>query len=194
MLNGKKLERSYRMKTSDLTHIALSTAFLCVCAQISLPLPFFPVPFTLQVFAIFFLSILLLPRQSFIAVLIYVVLGALGLPVFAGGSSGIGILLGKTGGFLLSFPFCAYLVSWTHRRFNKYGYWVGVIIGLSLTYIAGTLQLSFITKTPIGAIVWGMLPLALMDLIKAVVAFTVASPITRILKQLVPTFTERRAG
>ena len=181
------------MKTSDLTHIALSTAFLCVCAQISLPLPFFPVPFTLQVFAICFLSILLTPRQSFMAVLIYVVLGALGLPVFAGGSSGIGILLSKTGGFLLSFPFCAYLVSWTHRRLNKYGYWVGVIIGLGFTYVAGTLQLSFITRTPISAILWAMLPLALTDLVKAIAAFAVASPITRILRQLIPTFAERRA-
>lgn len=174
------------MKTSDLTHIALGTAFLCVAAQISLPLPVFPVPFTLQVFAIFFLSILVPPRQSLMTVLMYILLGALGLPVFAGGSSGIGILMGKTGGFLLSFPFCEYLISWMHKRFDTYGYWVGITVGLCITYTAGVLQLSFISNTPFRVILWGMLPLLLMDLLKAIAAYTVAYPITKVLKQLIP--------
>jgi len=65
-------------------------------------------------------------------VLMYILLGALGLPVFAGGSSGIGILMGKTGGFLLSFPFCSYLISWMHKRFDTYGYWVGITVGYAL--------------------------------------------------------------
>ena len=174
------------MKTSELTHIALGTAFLCVAAQISLPLPVFPVPFTLQVFAIFFLSILLQPRQSLMTVLMYILLGALGLPVFAGGSSGIGILVGKTGGFLISFPFCAYLISWMHKTLDTYGYWLGTTIGLCITYAAGILQLGFISNTPFKVILWGMLPLVLMDLLKALAAYTVAYPITKVLKQFIP--------
>jgi biotin transport system substrate-specific component len=116
----------------------------------------------------------------------YILLGALGLPVFAGGSSGIGILAGKTGGFLLSFPFCAYLISWMHKRLDTYGYWVGITIGMCIIYVAGVLQLSFILNTPSRVILWGMLPLMLMDLLKAIAAYTVAYPITRILKQLIP--------
>jgi len=73
-----------------------------------------------------------------------------------------------------------------HKRFDTYGYWVGITVGLCITYTAGVLQLSFISNTPFRVILWGMLPLLLMDLLKAIAAYTVAYPITKVLKQLIP--------
>jgi len=76
------------MKTSDLTHIALVQLFVCSCSNLFATTSF-SCTFTLQVFAIFFLSVLMPPRQSLMTVLMYILLGALGLPVFAGGVWGL---------------------------------------------------------------------------------------------------------
>ena len=91
------------MKNSRLTQIVfigLFAALIAVCSQIQIP---GPVPFTLQTFAVFLAAGLLGGKRGSIAVLIYILLGAIGLPVFAGFKGGIGALLGTTGGYILGF-------------------------------------------------------------------------------------------
>src|SRR5450631_1090169 len=90
--------------------------FVALCAHISLPLLFSPVPLTMQPFAVLLLALLLGPRTAFSAMLLYLAEGAAGLPVFAPGAGGMLQLLGPTGGYLLSYPFVAPLVSWLSRR------------------------------------------------------------------------------
>src|ERR1700730_7008426 len=93
-----------------------ATAFVGVCAHISFPLPFTPVPLTLQNFAVILVGMALGPVAGFSAMLLYLAAGALGLAVFTPSSSGgIAHLLGPTGGFLFSYPLAAATAGWVIR-------------------------------------------------------------------------------
>jgi biotin transport system substrate-specific component len=94
-----------------------ATAFVAACAYISLPLPFTPVPFTLQNFAVILVGMALGPIAGFSAMVLYLAEGALGLPVFtpSGGPAGMAHLLGPNGGFLFSYPLAAATAGWVAR-------------------------------------------------------------------------------
>ena len=93
-----------------------ATAFVAACAHISFPLPFTPVPLTLQNFAVILVGMALGPVAGFSAMVLYLAEGALGLPVFTPYSSGgIAHLLGPTGGFLFSYPLAAATAGWVVR-------------------------------------------------------------------------------
>jgi biotin transport system substrate-specific component len=94
-----------------------ATAFVAACAHISLPLPFTPVPLTLQNFAVILVGMALGPIAGFSAMVLYLAEGALGLPVFtpSGGPAGMAHLLGPNGGFLFSYPLAAATAAWGVR-------------------------------------------------------------------------------
>ena len=94
-----------------------ATAFVAVCAHVSLPLPFTPVPLTLQNFAVILVGMALGPVAGFSAMVLYLAEGALGLPVFtpSGGPAGVAHLLGPNGGFLFSYPLAAAIAGWVER-------------------------------------------------------------------------------
>jgi biotin transport system substrate-specific component len=94
-----------------------ATAFVAVCAHISLPLPFTPVPLTLQNFAVILVGMALGPIAGFSAMVLYLAEGVLGLPVFtpSGGPAGMAHLLGPNGGFLFSYPLAAATAGWVVR-------------------------------------------------------------------------------
>jgi biotin transport system substrate-specific component len=94
-----------------------ATAFVAACAHISLPLPFTPVPLTLQNFAVILVGMALGPIAGFSAMVLYLAEGALGLPVFtpSGGPAGMAHLLGPNGGFLFSYPLAAATSGWLVR-------------------------------------------------------------------------------
>jgi biotin transport system substrate-specific component len=94
-----------------------ATAFVAACAHISLPLPFTPVPLTLQNFAVILVGMALGPVAGFSAMVLYLAEGALGLPVFtpSGGPAGMAHLLGPNGGFLFSYPLAAATAGWMVR-------------------------------------------------------------------------------
>lgn len=101
------------MKIKNLVFIALMTALICVCSWVTLSIG--PVPFTLQTFAMFLAFVILGGRDSSIAVAVYILLGIVGVPVFAGFKSGIGTITGPTGGFILGFLIAA-LLYWAVPR------------------------------------------------------------------------------
>jgi biotin transport system substrate-specific component len=94
-----------------------ASAFVAACAHISLPLPFTPVPLTLQNFAVLIVGMALGPVAGFSAMVLYLAEGALGLPVFtpSGGPAGMAHLLGPNGGFLFSYPLAAAIAGWMVR-------------------------------------------------------------------------------
>jgi biotin transport system substrate-specific component len=93
-----------------------ATAFVAVCAHISLPLPFTPVPLTLQNFAVLLVGMFLGPVAGFSAMVLYLVEGALGLPVFTPyAAGGVAHLLGPNGGYLFSYPIAAATAGWVVR-------------------------------------------------------------------------------
>ena len=95
--------RSRSFSVRDLTRVALMTAILAVCGWITIPLPEPMVPFTLQTFGVFLCLLILGGRDGTLAIAAYLLLGAVGAPVFSSFRGGLGVLLGSTGGYLTGF-------------------------------------------------------------------------------------------
>jgi biotin transport system substrate-specific component len=102
--------------------VLAGSALVAICSHISLTLWFTPVPLTMQPFAVLLIGLLLAPRLASATLAAYLVEGAMGLPVFAPGfgfGAGLAHLFGPTGGYLLSYPFAALLISYIWRRTNR---------------------------------------------------------------------------
>lgn len=155
----------------SLPRIALMTAITCVCAVIALPTPFSPAPITLSLFAVVLCGALLTPGAAFVCQVIYLLLGCVGLPVFSGFSSGIGILFGPTGGYLLTYPFLALLLSLIIRSRRKGAPLWGSAGALLLCYTGGSLWMCALTGCSFSAAVTvAVLPFLLPDIAKVALA------------------------
>lgn len=127
-----------KFRVLDISYIALLAALLAVCAWITIPLPM--VAFTLQTMGVFLALILLGGKRGTTAVLVYILLGAMGLPVFSGFRGGFGVLFGATGGYIFGFIFTA-LAYWaiTARLGETLPVQIfALILGLVLCYAVGT--------------------------------------------------------
>ncbi len=169
-------------QTYSITLIALGAAIVAVLSPLAIPVGI--VPITLQTLAIGLIATLLQPRESFFALLTYLVLGAAGLPVFAGGASGMGALFGPTGGFLFSFilvaPLLSYFLLKTERKF------ISILLtnlgAQFLILVLGTIWLKFFIGASWGtAFSVGFLPFILGAIIKAVIIAGVAVTLLNIL-------------
>jgi len=150
-----------------------------LAAQIAIPLPWSPVPITGQTFAVLLCGATLGARRAFLAQLLYLAEGAVGLPVFAGGALGIAKLLGPTGGYLLAFPFAAAVTGllaergWD-RHFSTM--LVAMLLGSSVIFGLGLIGLLRFVPAP-GLLAAGLWPFVPGDLIKSTLA-ALAFPIT----------------
>lgn len=118
----------------EMCSIAIFTAVICILAQIAIPMPS-GVPFTLQTFAVTLTAVILGGRKGSLALLIYLLLGAVGLPVFSGFKGGLHSFAGPTGGFLLSFPLMALSIGYgaDHRR-KRFFYPIMLSIGIIINF------------------------------------------------------------
>lgn len=132
-----------RDKTRTMCHTALATAVICVLSPIAVPVG--GVPVTLSLFAILLVSHLFSARVSSLATLLYVALGAVGVPVFAGFVGGFHVLVGPTGGFLTAYPIIALLTSNFGGTFKK-DCIMGVLSAV-LCYFTGSMWVAFTTRT-----------------------------------------------
>ncbi len=155
------------------------TLFVAICAHISIPLLFSPVPLTMQPFAVLLLALILGPRVAFLTLSLYLAEGAAGFPVFTPtGVGGILQLFGPTGGYLLSYPFVAIAVSWLART-EKPGFPTRVrsaAIGSALILLSGALWLALFThvslKMTLNAAILPFLP---GDTLKVIAAAAIAT-------------------
>ena len=158
------------MKTKQIVSGAFCTALTAVAAQISVPLPFTPVPFSMSVFAVYLAGALLPVRQAALSQLAYLLLGAAGLPVFAGFGAGAGVLAGPTGGFLAMYPVMAALVSLFCRGTGRKTvpvFAAGMFCALAACYLGGSLWLSASARVPWAkALSLAVVPFLPMDLVK----------------------------
>ena len=132
-----------------------ATAFVALCAHISIPLGFTPVPITLQPFAVLLLGLLLTPSDSFSALTVYLLEGAAGLPVFSPhGVGGLAHLFGPTGGYLLAAPFAACVAGLLYRAFQQRAWaaFAGAAIGDLILLATGALWLEVLTHTSFSAL------------------------------------------
>ena len=143
-----------KFSTRDLCFCAIGAALIAVCAWISIPAD---VPFTLQTFAIFAVCGLLGGKRGTVSVLVYLLLGAVGAPVFAGFRGGFAALIGTTGGYLVGFILLALIIAFAQARWGL-GQWVFVLsaaVGLLVCYAFGTAWF-LIVYTRTGAITLGV--------------------------------------
>ncbi len=167
-----------------MTRMALMAAVTAVAAQITIPL--FPVPFTLQVFAVVLTGLLLGPRHGALATAIYLLVGAVGVPVFAGFKGGLGIIFDPTGGYLISYPLAAAIAGLAAQTvahaaasaLRRRALALSVIAGtaaLTAIYALGMTWLMLVAQLPVlVALAQGVLPFVIFDLIKVVLAALVA--------------------
>ena len=163
------------MNTKKLTGIAACVALMAVCSWISIP---FAIPFTMQTFAVFVTIGLLGGRSATVAIGIYILMGAVGLPVFAGFSGGVGILFGNTGGYIIGFLASA-LLMWgieTVCGRGKIVLAISMVLGLVVCYAIGTFWFMAVYAKTSGAVGlgtvlgWCVIPFIIPDLIKIGIA------------------------
>ncbi len=161
------------------TRLALITGFAIftgIAAQVRIPLPFTPVPITLQVLAVILAGLLLGARDGFFSQLLYLGLVAAGLPLATGGLGGFAPFIGPTAGYLLSFPFAAALVGYLagdgSRRLHSFA---AALAGIAAIYLCGATWLALTLHLgPAQALALGVAPFFLADLAKALLAVLVA--------------------
>ena len=174
-----------RMKTKDLAACALMAAATAVCAQISVPLPG-GVPLTLSVAAVFLTGAVLGPGLAFASQLVYLLLGAFGLSVFAGFSSGLGTLLGPTGGYLLVYPLMAAAVALGRRLWGGRlpSLAASMLIALLLCYAGGTAWFMAATEKSLAVSLSAcVFPFVPVDLCKIALASVVGSRLESLIKR-----------
>ncbi|MCX8027793.1 MAG: biotin transporter BioY [Thermodesulfovibrionales bacterium] len=148
----------------------LGSIFIALSAQISVPLPFTPVPLTCQTFAVLLTGILLGAKRGLMSVLFYLSEGAMGMPVFAGAMGGFHVLLGPSGGYLVGFLPAVFLIGYLHEKGWTKGFFpllVALIVSNSLIYVFGVMHL--LTYTNIENVLYvGVYPFLIGDLLKVV--------------------------
>ncbi len=157
---------------------ALFAALTAAVSPIKIPLGFTPVPITLQTLMVLLAGAMLGGNLGALAMIIYVLVGALGLPVFAGGGSGFGALFGPTGGFLFGFIVAAYVVGKLVEKAKKPSYLqltIAMIIGSLVIYVFGVVVGIIVTGLPLTQILVGwVMPFIIGDIIKLLAAALIA--------------------
>ena len=185
--SGTEINKNHRganvNKTAEMTKMALMVAMNCVSAYIIIPLPFSLSPLALQTMIVNLTGYVLNAKQAFMTMLVYLLVGLAGVPVFTGGSAGPGKLFGPTGGYIIGFLFTAVFLAYFRGEkysFKRYAL-LGCVIGIPLIYVFGVVQLKLITGMGWDkAIMTGALPFIPLDIVKCLAAAVIAYPINRI--------------
>ena len=183
--SGTEINKNHRgasvNKTAEMTKMALMVAMNCVSAYIIIPLPFSLSPLALQTLIVNLTGYVLNAKQAFMTMLVYLLVGLAGVPVFTGGSAGPGKLFGPTGGYIIGFLVTAVFLAYfkgEKYNFKRYAL-LGCVIGIPLIYVFGVVQLKLITGMPWDkAILTGALPFIPLDIVKCLAAAVIAGPIT----------------
>lgn len=157
----------------DLSLIALGALFVAALAQIKIPLPFTPVPLTGQTFGVLLVGAALGSKRGAASMALYILLGTLGLPVFAGGASGLAYLSGATLGYLVGFAAAATLIGWLADRGLERSVRTSLIpflAGTLVIYVFGVAWLAILLGSLSKAVAAGLLPFLIGDAIKLIAA------------------------
>ncbi len=183
------MDASAKFRARDLAYIAVFAALMAVCTWIAVPTPW-GVAYTLQTMAVFLAVGVLGGRRGTLAVLAYILLGAVGLPVFSGFQGGLGALLGATGGYIVGFLFSA-LVMWGLERLwtqNTLALALAMVLALAVCYAFGTAWFMVVYTRTKGAMALGtalsmcVIPYIVPDLAKIALALLLSLRLRRHVK------------
>ena len=174
-------------KVLDLVYIAIGATLIAICSWISIPTA---VPFTLQTFAVFFVLLLLGGERGTIATLVYILLGAVGVPVFAGFTGGFGVLFGNTGGYIIGFLFTGIIYILFTRFFKKNMVVkiLSLVLGLAVCYAFGTAWFMHVYMQNSGEVGlltvlgWCVFPFIIPDLLKLALAVILSKRIEPVIR------------
>ena len=188
-VQNAKVRTNEKRKTYDMAYIAVFTVLIAICSWISIPMT---VPFTLQTFAVFLSVSILGGRRGTMAVLVYVLLGAVGIPVFAGFTGGPGIILNTTGGYIIGFILSALVMWLTESLFGKKlpVQILSMVLGLLACYAVGTVWFMFVYMRQTGAVGlgtvlgWCVIPFIIPDAVKIALALMLGNTLRRPLSKI----------
>lgn len=178
--------KNKRSNISELCLIGLAASLICIVAPFSIPLPL-GVPMTLQTFIITLVAIVLGAKRASMATLIYVLLGAFGLPVFSNFTGGWQSITGPTGGFILSFPIMAYVIGFASDIYakNKWSFSVGIVVGTIINFLCGIFIFYIVTKSSLSvSFTTCVLPFLPLAILKAILAYLIGIKIRQRIRNL----------
>lgn len=169
-----------RLAIRDMAVIGLNAALLCVLAPMAIPAG--PIPFTLATLALYLCAAVTGARRGTVSVLVYILIGAVGMPVFSGYAGGLQKLVGPTGGYLVGYVLCALLAGLLIDRFSR-TWWVyplALLAGTAVLYAFGTAWYLLVGKGPFWAALTAcVFPFIPFDLLKIGLAAATAFPLRR---------------
>lgn len=176
-----------KLQTLDIAYCATFTSLIAACSWIAVPTA---VPFTMQTFGIFLTMLMLGGKRGCYAVATYLLLGAVGAPVFSNFTGGLGKLVGTTGGYLLGFLCIAFLYFLAVKKPLEKPFYDAIVltVGLFLCYLLGTIQFVFIYGRNVGeitmmsALTMCVIPYIIPDLLKLTLALSMAKRLRPFLK------------
>lgn len=185
--NKKENKKKRGFKTIDLAYIGIFAALIAVCSWIQIPLT---IPITLQTMGVCIATGLLGTKRGTLSVVVYILLGLIGLPVFAGFESGVGTLFGMKGGYIIGFIFTALIVGIMVKLLGKkvWVYALSMVIGIIVCYAFGTAWFMVIYTRDVeaislaGALGMCVTPFIIPDLVKIAVATLLCSKLNRFIK------------
>ena len=168
------------MKTKAITKIAILTAVFAVLSAIVIP--FGLVPISLSTLFLCVLSTILKPKEIAISMILYLFMGIIGIPVFAGFQAGFSVIIGPTGGYLIGYIFAGFIMSLINFKISNKWIWpVSFIIGIIVTYLFGTLHFMLVMNwTFKESIVITVYQFAVGDLLESIIATIVSFVLNKI--------------
>jgi len=171
------------MTTRDMTKMAVCVALLSIAAYISFPLPFTPGMVTAQTIVYNLIAFIMTPKAAVLTVLAYDLLGVCGVPVFVGGTAGLGKILGPTGGFIIAFIVMVGVLSYlkgTANSFRRYAL-LAVFVGMPISYIGGFISMYLVMGLGVQATLAGaVLPFIPGDVLKSLAGAYLAVKLNKV--------------
>lgn len=173
------------MKNKTMVYIALMAALISLVSPISIPLAG-GVPISLATLAIMLAGSLLGKKWGSLSVLIYLLLGCIGLPVFAGYSAGFANIIGPTGGYLMGYLLLAFFSGWIYQDLGKKKssfLVLGILLGEFALYLLGTIWFMWVSQTTwMASLTWCVLPFIPGDVLKIVIACFLTKSLERVIQ------------
>ncbi|NLO08342.1 MAG: biotin transporter BioY [Clostridiales bacterium] len=187
---------SKQLITKKLVLTGMFTAIISVLSPFTIPTQ--PIPFSLSLLAIFLTGMLLEPKYAFFSTLAYILLGAFGLPVFAGFKGGIHVLFGMTGGFIMAYPIMAFITALSYQLSKKVKSSsftrnlsriaipaFGMLVSLFMCYLIGTLWFSYVSGSTIAySLSVCVFPFIAFDLLKIALAISFGLVLRKVIDRI----------